>query len=344
MSTETSSTTAAIGLGPWRKPTNTHPLTTFGRHFGRTIHAFCRLRNLVERGILRDIELATRPLNTFSQEERQEHRIYRQMLQILPQFEEQIVLQPFEEIAQLCDLIQKGSSNARADDTKGLKGAVLDWITPPGEDLNPRLARNIKSDRGFYHPCTGALLCPVDLDWSNEETKTKLRSQEINTVGDQWPTFLFHNYHYDVEDPWNGLFRSHLLVTAYKYIFTSPSSVDKEPKATKSGNARIHGMTRVTQASIAYVATQVRFALSSTATFSRSDLVLDSERFYLSILELFDDVDEQQEVNDLVNWWNRQIFPSNTGRMLNKKDTVHSKIKAKRAALMALSINASGSA
>ena len=45
---------------------------------------------------------------------------------------------------------------------------------------------------------------------------------------------------------------------AFKHVFTSPSSVDQEPKATRSGNARIHGMRRVTKASIAYVATQVR--------------------------------------------------------------------------------------
>ncbi|KAG6912633.1 hypothetical protein DXG01_013209, partial [Tephrocybe rancida] len=44
---------------------------------------------------------------------------------------------------------------------------------------------------------------------------------------------------------------------AFKHIFTSPSSVEKENKATRSGNARIHGMVSVTRASIAYVATQV---------------------------------------------------------------------------------------
>jgi len=47
------------------------------------------------------------------------------------------------------------------------------------------------------------------------------------------------------------------MIQAYKYVFTSPSSVDKEPKATRSGNARIHGMTQVTLPSIAYIATQV---------------------------------------------------------------------------------------
>jgi hypothetical protein len=65
--------------------------------------------------------------------------------------------------------IQKGASSARSDDTKGLKGAVLDWITPRGQPLNPALSRNVEIDRGFHHECTGALLCPSGLDWSNTE-------------------------------------------------------------------------------------------------------------------------------------------------------------------------------
>jgi hypothetical protein len=49
-----------------------------------------------------------------------------------------------------------------------------------------------------------------------------------------------------------------MVFQAYKHIFTSLSSVKKEPQAIRSGNARIHGMTCVTLASIAYIATQVR--------------------------------------------------------------------------------------
>ena len=83
-------------------------------------------------------------------------------------------------------------------------------------------------------------------------------------------------------------------------------------------------MTQVTPASIAYVATQVwttvanqlkliivsqtRFALSSSAVFSRTDTVTDSERFYNSILEYFEDIDEQDEVRELLIWWNRSVF------------------------------------
>ena len=65
--------------------------------------------------------------------------------------------------------IQKGASSARSNDTKSLKGAILNWITPRGQPLNPPLARNVKIDHGFHHERTGALLCPTGLDWANTE-------------------------------------------------------------------------------------------------------------------------------------------------------------------------------
>jgi hypothetical protein len=61
----------------------------------------------------------------------------------------------------------KGASGARGDDTKTLKSAVLEWLVPRGQVVIPPLSRNIKSDRGFNHEITGALLCPAGLDWSN---------------------------------------------------------------------------------------------------------------------------------------------------------------------------------
>lgn len=65
--------------------------------------------------------------------------------------------------------IQKGASSARSDDTKSLKGAVLDWIVPHGQSLNPPIARNVKMERGFFHERTGELLCPAGMDWSDEK-------------------------------------------------------------------------------------------------------------------------------------------------------------------------------
>lgn len=42
----------------------------------------------------------------------------------------------------------------------------------------------------------------------------------------------------------------------FKHVFTSPSSVDKEPKATRSGNAYLHGMKSATKGSLTYIAMQ----------------------------------------------------------------------------------------
>jgi hypothetical protein len=53
---------------------------------------------------------------------------------------------------------------------------------------------------------------------------------------------------------------------------------------------------------------QVRFALSSSPVFSRTDSVTDSERFYNTVLDLFDDVEEQVEINELLMWWNRYVI------------------------------------
>jgi len=89
-------------------------------------------------------------------------------------------------------------------------------------------------------------------------------------------------------------------------------------------------MTKVTLASIAYITTQVcaffhklelclpltievpkaRFALSSSPVFTRTDLTTDSERFYNTVLDLFEDIDEREEVADLLAWWNRCVLSS----------------------------------
>ena len=43
--------------------------------------------------------------------------------------------------------------------------------------------------------------------------KEKLKAGELMVSGDQWPVLLYSGYSYDAEDPWNGLFRSTILVS-----------------------------------------------------------------------------------------------------------------------------------
>jgi hypothetical protein len=65
--------------------------------------------------------------------------------------------------------IQKGINASRADDTKGMKGTILEWITPSNGKLIPKLHQKHEFDQGFQHETTGSLLCPAGVDWSNAE-------------------------------------------------------------------------------------------------------------------------------------------------------------------------------
>jgi len=49
---------------------------------------------------------------------------------------------------------------------------------------------------------------------------------------------------------------------------------------------------------------QLRFALSSSSVFCRTDTTTDSEGFYNSILDFLDDPDEKDDVHGLLDWWN----------------------------------------
>ncbi|KIM60074.1 hypothetical protein SCLCIDRAFT_26864 [Scleroderma citrinum Foug A] len=95
--------------------------------------------------------------------------IFRELLKMVPGLEARLMESSEDEVISISDLIQKGINGARADDTKGMKGAIIDWITPKGQSLTPHIPRNVKSGRGFNHERTRALLCPAGLDWNNTE-------------------------------------------------------------------------------------------------------------------------------------------------------------------------------
>ena len=60
--------------------------------------------------------------------------------------------------------------------------------------------------------CLFSDFCVLD-DLMSQRTKTKLSNGEMQVKGDQWPIFLYADYMYDSEDPWNGLLHSGLLVS-----------------------------------------------------------------------------------------------------------------------------------
>ena len=123
--------------------------------------------------------------------ERQQYRVFTALCSVSPNLEDCILGGDDKEVWAIADLvglilecclanslmqckitskIQRGSSGARSDDTKSLKGTIVNWITPKGKVLIPHLDQNVKHDRGFHHNHTSFLLCPMGEDWNNQES------------------------------------------------------------------------------------------------------------------------------------------------------------------------------
>ncbi|KAF7975056.1 hypothetical protein HWV62_10555 [Athelia sp. TMB] len=316
-----------------KRPVRMDPMVHVGRHFGRTVSTVVNMKALITEGIARAVRLEDHEVefDDLDLAEQREHGVFTQLLAAVPDLFKRWE-QSDEAGAHLCDMIQKGIASSRSEDTKSLKGVILDWIITPGQPVNPPLLRHTKYDRGYNHHITGRLLCPANMDWSDSNVVEGLRSGSTRLLGVHWPLFLYENHEYNREDPWKGLFKGKLLVRAYKHVFTSPSSANnEEAKATRSGNARIHGMSKVTLASIAYVATQVRFALSSHNTFARTNCVTETEQFFHTCMDLFLDRRELAEINGLLLWWNTKVFPAYfSAEMPIPDDTPLARIRAKR--------------
>ncbi|PIL33183.1 hypothetical protein GSI_04633 [Ganoderma sinense ZZ0214-1] len=302
---------SALTLPPRKKARVSDPWALKGRHIGRTIHAFANFPQLITNGIQLDKDLALLPDNEiekFPLEVRHQYDIYNQILRQLPALFQGLSKESIDasSLNRIC--AGAGVNAARADDVKGLKGVVVDWLVKGLPTVSPPLDRDEMSDRGFAHELTGRELCPAGHDWNDPQTKAGLQNGSLVVRSDQWPIFMYLNGVYDPDSPWTGLLRGRLLVNAFKHIFTSPSSVNNSGRSTKSSNAAMHGMTKVTPASIVYVTTLVRFALGTRATFARNDTTADYQSFYNLLLSVLAHPAERENVNDLLSWWNKQVF------------------------------------
>ncbi|KAG2087627.1 uncharacterized protein F5147DRAFT_781271 [Suillus discolor] len=181
---------SALCLGLRKKVPSSNPLVLHGRHFGRTVFALYS------------------PIEDYPADVRREHRVFMELIDSYPGLLDRLTNGEEEDVIHAGELLGKGASGVRGDDTKTLKSAVLEWLVPRGQVVIPPLSWNIKSDRGFNHEVTGALLCPAGLDWSNAETKQNLKSGETAVCGDQWPMLLYAGYDYDPKNPWKGLLQS----------------------------------------------------------------------------------------------------------------------------------------
>ncbi|KIN98941.1 hypothetical protein M404DRAFT_156486, partial [Pisolithus tinctorius Marx 270] len=220
--------------------------------------------------------------------------------------------------------LNRGADGAKGDDTSTLKHVVISWLMERCPTLNPVLDSHRKSSRGFNHEVTGRLLCPVDYDWDNPSVKAGIQEYHPDylVTAYSWPSFLYKGK-YDPKNPTDGLFQGELLIRAFRCIFTSPSSANapvdgdlhscKVRRINKTDRMRcdvagLLQMRAVQPQAIAYIAVQLRFALSSCESWCIKDEDFDYEVFYQNIVDYFEQPgssERAKEIDDLLFTWNR---------------------------------------
>ncbi|KIK82396.1 hypothetical protein PAXRUDRAFT_832234 [Paxillus rubicundulus Ve08.2h10] len=224
--------------------------------------------------------------------------------------------------------LNQGADGARGDDASMLKVTVATWLMEQTPCPEPAIHSRDKASRGFNHDVTGRLLCPVDYDWEDPSVRAGIRDYhpDFLVTAFSWPRYLYENLVFDPKNPTKGLFRGELLLKAFRCIFTSPSSAEsgEDQNARRNKVQRTSGerrtrcdvagllkMHEVQPRAIAYGAVQLRQSLSSSGSWRIVDEDFDNEAFYYNIVDYFElptSQEQTKEVDDLLLWWNRQIF------------------------------------
>ncbi|KAF9472387.1 hypothetical protein BDN70DRAFT_938233 [Pholiota conissans] len=325
-------------------------LRSFGHFYSRQDDPFSRVDAIVNFGIKYEVaddeESSSEGL---SAKEKRLLRSWNLLCTLIPDFlTEMLALSENRPVRKAtCQEIYKGVTAARADDSSSLRGCIPSYIhLDPKTPLTPPIQVKARhyNDQGFHHPATASLLCPLKYP-DTQETYNQIKAGKLPVTATLLPRFLFPDRSvYDPTDIAKDLLTGHVMLRAAKHIFQGPSSALEEPGAHrgKQGNAALSGITSMTPYTIAYVAMQVRFTLSSTGSWTAKDGAFSYAEFYWHIVGLLDDEDDP-ECTDIIYLYNHHVFGtanpnSNTdnsdlAEVENEFDVVKKQRAAKRARL-----------
>ncbi|KAG1897428.1 uncharacterized protein F5891DRAFT_957202 [Suillus fuscotomentosus] len=240
-------------------------------------------------------------------------RGYLTLSQALPWFYSKLSDLDADDCEDMLKKIKRGADAAHGDDTSTLKDLIATWVNQDFH-LSPLLRSNDKQLCGFAHDVCGNLLCPAEWDWNDNCVKASIRDRTLDFIVSEnsWPWFVYENYSFNVSDLEKGLFKSKILVQAFKAIFTSPSSAreaDGDGADILENNR--HACRALNQVKVKMC---VRFALSSVSSWHTVNGDFDYEGFWNNIVDFFEEVPGpvvQCRVSKLLEWWTRKIFGKN---------------------------------
>ncbi|KAF8177216.1 hypothetical protein BJ912DRAFT_1045759 [Pholiota molesta] len=180
-------------------------------------------------------------------------------------------------------------------------------------------------------------------DWNDLEVRANIRASKEGFIisSNYYLNCLYAKGAIDVNKIERGFLRSKLLLQVYCAIFTSPSSAEgieeedldegpprkkhKSAKATKSCVSSLLNMDgKVTGRSIAYAAVLMVFNLTEAVQWVDVFNGFSFVGFYNFLVDYFEEYrsdNAQRRVNELLDWWNSQVFPQHVAATTNSDES-----------------------
>ncbi|OSD02394.1 hypothetical protein PYCCODRAFT_399878 [Trametes coccinea BRFM310] len=216
-----------------------------------------------------------------------------------------------ELVGQLAKWMSAVASKARGDDISRLKDRIIRLAKIQDCD-----SLESKTSRGFKHPQTGRLLCPVNLLDKFDEDPEKFcrmirdRKEGRPRVGSgDYPAFLYDMKLYVPGKLKPGFLKSKLLVDCAKVIFLGPSSTttpgsDLAMKTKgKPPICRKMNMREVDICSIIYIAILARFCLNGQTEWAKRDGDFSAVDFMSNVLTVA--LKSERWYNEITDWFTR---------------------------------------
>ncbi|KAJ6624451.1 hypothetical protein B0H10DRAFT_2186718 [Mycena sp. CBHHK59/15] len=278
---------------------------------------------------------------------------YQQIMQLVPALKHKLVGTGVGTAAALIDFyaaLQKGANDSRSDDIGRLSRSLGSWInadrdrpdlsvfdhTPSIVDQEGKTIRQYapllyddRVNRGVEHDLCGGLLSPIELDWGKKDIRIQLCAGTVPLSKSFFCCIFYFGFNGDPDDVDVGFLKSRYLV--------------KRPKTTskvlcKPACEIFHMDGKVTPRSIAYIAVIEHFALTSAHHWTPEYYGFSYPQMYNFIVDYFEAPREstphKAHVEALLEWWNKQIFPTHasSARTHHTAVTSMAKLQAQRRA------------
>ncbi|KAG9121529.1 hypothetical protein FRC07_002468 [Ceratobasidium sp. 392] len=206
---------------------------------------------------------------------------------------------------QLCTATQAGRSAGRTDDCIAAAKHIRLW---PQLENSPLL--------GWNSDVCAHLLSTESMEMEDEELRQQLRDNITDAPHDEIFRGMYAEYRFpdDPENPLQGFGRTELFANVLRTIFIGPASVFSKRSGGSRGKAARNGMSSFNIQSIAYSAMILRFVLRSPGSWYRiTNEAVDNrynyDTFYLEVLNMLEDPLFAVEVQELLEYLNKLIFP-----------------------------------